>query len=356
MDERVIQFRVGVMVLATIIITLILVLLFGERQALFQAKQTYYIKFPEATGVSRNSPIQLSGIVIGRVTDVQLAEDNGALITAEIDSKYQIRQNQVCRIGTSLLGDATLRFVRSNDPSMSNTPVPPGSTISGVVAPDPIQIVSDMQQRLAGAIGSVTKTSEDLDVVVRRIGGVLQNNEQRLDRIIVNSDETMAMLRKSVANFNEFAADPELKEKIRQTIEGMPEVLRESRDTLRRMSETFGVLDQNLRNVEGLTRPLGERGESLVGRLDESMRKFDLAMDQMVRFSSQLNNSEGSLGQLVHNPDLYNNLNQAASNIQEITVRLRPILDDARVFSDKIARHPEVLGVRGALEKRPGIK
>ncbi len=36
--------------------------------------------------------------------------------------------------------------------------------------------------------------------------------------------------------------------------------------------------------------------------------------------------------------------------------QLKPILDDARVFSDKIARHPETLGVRGALQRNPGIK
>ena len=37
-------------------------------------------------------------------------------------------------------------------------------------------------------------------------------------------------------------------------------------------------------------------------------------------------------------------------------IGLPPIVNDARVFTDKIARHPEVLGVRGAIKKSPGIK
>ena len=33
-----------------------------------------------------------------------------------------------------------------------------------------------------------------------------------------------------------------------------------------------------------------------------------------------------------------------------------PVVADARVFADKIARHPELLGVRGALQRSPGTK
>ena len=47
---------------------------------------------------------------------------------------------------------------------------------------------------------------------------------------------------------------------------------------------------------------------------------------------------------------------QAAANVNNLTRELRPIVDDVRVFTDKIARHPEQLGVRGALDRRPGLK
>jgi phospholipid/cholesterol/gamma-HCH transport system substrate-binding protein len=73
-------------------------------------------------------------------------------------------------------------------------------------------------------------------------------------------------------------------------------------------------------------------------------------------FSKSLNNPEGSLGQFINNPDLYQSLNRAAVNIEELTLELEPILHDARVFSDKIARHPELLGVRGAMQRNAGTK
>jgi phospholipid/cholesterol/gamma-HCH transport system substrate-binding protein len=53
---------------------------------------------------------------------------------------------------------------------------------------------------------------------------------------------------------------------------------------------------------------------------------------------------------------LYDNLSQAAENVNCLTRQLRPVVNDVRVFTDKIARHPEQLGVRGALQRSPGIK
>ena len=79
-------------------------------------------------------------------------------------------------------------------------------------------------------------------------------------------------------------------------------------------------------------------------------------VEQFVLFGKALNRREGSLGQLVNNPDLYQNLNAAAANVEQLTRRLRPIVEDARIFTDKIARDPGVLGVRGALKKNSGIK
>ena len=51
----------------------------------------------------------------------------------------------------------------------------------------------------------------------------------------------------------------------------------------------------------------------------------------------------------------YQKLNRSAENIEEVTSRLRPIVDDVRIFTDKIARDPGgELGVRGALRRQQG--
>ena len=67
-----------------------------------------------------------------------------------------------------------------------------------------------------------------------------------------------------------------------------------------------------------------------------------------------LNNREGTVGQLIHNPDLYQNANILMKNANtvlgnfndlvcraaEMARRLQVVIEDARVFMDKVAREP----------------
>jgi len=111
-------------------------------------------------------------------------------------------------------------------------------------------------------------------------------------------------------------------------------------------------VDRNLANLEGFTRPLGERGNQLVANLEGTINKLDKVMGDISAFSEGLNNSEGSLGMLMNNPDVYQQLNEAATRINGLTKQLEPILNDTRVFTDKLARH----GLNGALKRDTGTK
>lgn len=398
MDERVVQFRVGVMVLATIIIAVILVLLFGESPwHLGTGSYTIYIRFPDAPGVTKGTPIRKSGILIGEVTDVRFSDDNeGVIITAQIDSQRKIPRSDVCRITSSLLGDATLEFISPKHgeapgqqlpagnvggtspqtsadgavpirpASYQKAPAPaedqkrrflgPGETVRGVVSPDPIQVVANLQESLSQAISSVARTSDDLGALVHQVTGLLNSNEQRINRILVQTDRTTALFEQTLTNINKLVGDDQTRQQLAAAIKEAPALLRDTRDTVNKMGQTMSLLDKNLENIAGFTGPLGEQGPILMTRLDKSAEKLDTLLGELLVFSQSLNNPKGSLGRLVNDPELYENISRAVENVEELTTKLRPVVDDARVFSDKIARHPEVLGVRGAIQRNPGIK
>jgi phospholipid/cholesterol/gamma-HCH transport system substrate-binding protein len=68
--------------------------------------------------------------------------------------------------------------------------------------------------------------------------------------------------------------------------------------------------------------------------------------------SQGLKNPDSTVNRLINDTHMYHKLDSAATNIEALTRQLRPIVDDARVFADKIARNPNRLGVQGALDKR----
>ena len=136
----------------------------------------------------------------------------------------------------------------------------------------------------------------------------------------------------------------------------LPKLMADARQAMAGIQQTMATADENLNNLKGFTEPLGERGAALVMSIESSFNQLDQLVGQLALFSRAINNREGSLGQLVHNPELYQNLNRAVVNIERISRQLRPIINDVRIFTDKIARDPGRLGVRGALRQPSGIK
>lgn len=110
MDPKVLQFRVGVMVLASLVLAGVLVLLFADIGTFWHPGYEIHVRLPDATGVQDGTPVRKSGVLIGRVTKVSLSDD-GVLVTMRIDKHVTLHHNETCQLRTSLLGDAELIFV-----------------------------------------------------------------------------------------------------------------------------------------------------------------------------------------------------------------------------------------------------
>src|SRR5947207_12751850 len=104
MDERVVQFRVGVMVLATGIITAVLVVLFGKLPTLVRGTYAVNVQFQDASGVAVDTPVRMSGILVGRVAKTELNEQ-GVLVTLRINSDVAFTQQDTVAVDTPFLGD-----------------------------------------------------------------------------------------------------------------------------------------------------------------------------------------------------------------------------------------------------------
>ena len=126
--------------------------------------------------------------------------------------------------------------------------------------------------------------------MLTRLDGLLAKNEDRINHMIGEADEMMRLAKQALLASNDLLGDPELRKQIKETIGEMPVVLKETRTTVERIGGTFTSLERNMQNIEGLTKPLGDRGPGLVEEFDASMKKLNLLSDNMLRFSQELNN------------------------------------------------------------------
>jgi phospholipid/cholesterol/gamma-HCH transport system substrate-binding protein len=130
----------------------------------------------------------------------------------------------------------------------------------------------------------------------------------------------------------------------------------EARTTLRRLSDTLVKVDSAITDVQKITRPLGARAESVTRGLDEALGKVNTSLSDVQSLLKALDRENGTVRKLLTDPSLYNNLDRAAIALNRIFPQVDQILKDVGVFTDKIARHPERLGVGGAIRPDTGLK
>lgn len=357
MDERKLQRRVGMMVLLTLLSLGIMMALFGQMPKLIYGEYKLYISFVQAPGVGEGTPVRKSGILIGRVSKVRFSEDDSQVeVIVGIQDQYHLRKNEICRVQSNILGDASLEFVRASNAKPTSELYQNGDHLQGRSAAEPTQIISNIQDKFDSTIESVQATSNNLSTASRKLtttldtlNGILEENKSGIKNVVNSTNDVMGSVQTIIG-------DKDTQTQLRAAIKEMPQMIADTHDTVLKMRDTIHIVDNNMRNAEAFTKSLGERGPNLINNLENGTQKLDSLVSQMLQFSETLNNSKGTIGQLVNNPELYQHLNQAAKNIDEVSRQLKPIVSDARVFSDKIARHPEMLGVKGVMQKGAGIK
>jgi ABC-type transporter Mla subunit MlaD len=147
-------------VLATAIITGILIVLFGDLPSLVQATYPLKMSFADARGVADGTPVRKNGILVGRVTRVELDEKGGVSVVASIDSYVPIYKDEQPRIASTLLGDAEIQLV----PGTIKPPrqrVGKDEVLVGAVSRDPFEVFATLEPKLGGAMQSLAEASDD---------------------------------------------------------------------------------------------------------------------------------------------------------------------------------------------------
>jgi phospholipid/cholesterol/gamma-HCH transport system substrate-binding protein len=111
--------------------------------------------------------------------------------------------------------------------------------------------------------------------------------------------------------------------------------------------------EETMKNVSAFTRPLGEKGDKIVTDALRTMNNLDALLADIRQVTAKVNNSQGTVQKLLEDDQLYYSVLRTLENVELLTHRLQPIVEDARIFSDKLARDPsQLIGVRGVINGR----
>jgi phospholipid/cholesterol/gamma-HCH transport system substrate-binding protein len=300
MDERVLRFYVGVVVLSAALLTGILIFLLGEGRAFFQRRYTIFLRFAQAPGVTTDTPVRKHGVLIGRVKQVVLQEEGGVMLTAWIDARYKLRRNEVCRIGTSsFLGDAVLEFVPKGEEDGSTEVVQDGDLLSdGFVASDPLKVLTNLEGDMQSTIKAIETAADEVAFLARNLNETLDGDRGQIQRIVRKSELALDTFQSTMSAIDDMLGDPELKASLKRSLADLPLVFDNVRSVLSEAQQTFAGFDRvsqkaerNLDNLEALTEPLGERGAALAENFDTTVENLYVLIVQLVEFSRSINSS-----------------------------------------------------------------
>lgn len=364
MDNRNLQFGVGVLVISTLMIAFLLVMYFGELLAFGQGRYKIHVKLSEARGVTAGTPVRKHGILIGRVEGVDF-DEHDVTVTLGIQTEYELTTNEICRIGTgNLFGDAVLEFVRRDDKQPDVKIIRHGDFLRGEVSDDPLSMLMDLQQvvinledDVAIALSSVSMAGQEIGTLAQNINAMMGNNDGEISDLLTSATTTMENISEASQVFRDIISDPDLQAGLRTTVQEIPQVLTEVRETLSGLQRLTDSAANNLQNMERLTDSLADDGPEMIQRINDDLQLLDAVLRELAKVGTNINAGQGTVGKLLNDDELYDRLNRTVANVEQLTERLRPVVDDVRVFTDKIARDPRQLGLRGALDGRQsGLK
>jgi phospholipid/cholesterol/gamma-HCH transport system substrate-binding protein len=396
MNERRMQFRVGVVVFATMIVGGLLATLYDPLPTgwLPWGSTTYRIgiELPQAPGIGENSPVRKNGILIGRVESIEDKGD-GVVVHTNVESARPLQTNQVPHVRTSVLGDATIDFVTTRT-NVAPEPLQDGAIIPGVVDPQPLDAIAklgDLQEDFAAASRALERAGNEVGDLAQRVNQAFgdETEQGRVDRLLDSTENAMNQFALTMRSMNEIIGDvpgdfvqpgvttppgvapqpgvtpqqpgvqppapvgpvpidgQQMRQRIRQGLNEFPDAVREARVTMQQFRQTLTLADKNLRNLEGFTEPLGQRGEEIAASLIQAIQGLDVLVKDFTALTQALNDQEGTIGRLIHDGQVYENLNRLMCNANAVLIRvddfvksLRPIRDDVRAFTDKVGREP----------------
>ena len=360
MSDRQLQFRVGLFVLIAFALIGTMVFHFGEVQSLWQKQYQIAVHFESAPGVHAGSPVRINGITIGSVREVALDEQRGGVgVIIDIHERYELRADAKPMLSTSLLGDSAIEFA----PGISATRLKAGTLLEGTMPTDPFSIVNKLDAKLTATLSSFEQTSVEWRKVGTNINGLLDTNQGNLNAVVERAAEslqefavTMKEARQTVQSANKVFADPQTQENLRQTLAALPELANETRQTISLARRTIESAQKNFDNLQDVTNPLAKSAAPIMAKLDRTMTNLDQLSGELAKLSKLAAKEDGSLRKMIADPDLYRNLNRSSESLSILLKNLEPIVEDMHIFSDKVARHPELLGVSGAMRGSSGLK
>ena len=262
--------------------------------SIFSTSNTYYAYYAQAGGIQPASHVMINGVKVGVVDDVVLNEDptKGVEVTMSIDKRFNIPADSKAKIFTDgLMGGKAIEIVYGTSAEI----IPDDGTISAETSADLFEMAGS---ELGDLKIKLTTVMDGLATTLDGVNKLLAENTETLTSIINNVDGVTgsvdAMLSKEKAHLEEALASLTLFSKS--------------------LGDNAGEVDQIIDNLSAFSGQLAEA--NLIAEVEKVVGELNSVL-------ATVNNESGSVGKLLKDAELYDNLTAASNNLSALLEDLK---------------------------------
>jgi phospholipid/cholesterol/gamma-HCH transport system substrate-binding protein len=281
--------KVGLLVIVGSMVLLYMTFAVGKYQ--FGQKKGYLLTatFDSVAGIDVKAAVRMAGVKIGTVEKVGL-DDSRALVTMRIEPDVRILRSSEAVVKTmGLLGEKYVEFVPVRVEKQRVAPgespyYQSGEQVRVTVSP------SDVDK----LINQLSAISDDIKEVTGSLRQVLGT-----ERGAKSMEDILQDLRQTTANIKEFSYTlrsdgSEVVMRLNELVASLNGVVGENRDNLK-------VTMENVR---------------------EASKNAELALASIENAARKIDQGEGTIGKLVNNESMYNNIDSAAKGLTDYVSRI----------------------------------
>ena len=302
------EWKIGLVSVA-IIALFVWVCFFLAGRNLLSSENTYYAIFDNSGGINISSPVVVNGKKVGRVSTIEFVSetDHRIKMGIGIKKKYKLPKGSVASVESlGLMSGSGVVIYLGNETEM----LPSGEFLDGQQKPDllaqlaPIVgiVISVLDKKTVGDLGeslaALHATLENAKNTVEEVNMLLKSNRPRIDKAFTN-------------------------------IEVFSTALKDKKDDLANAITNFSAISDTLAAAE----------------IGAAVRSLKESLHQAETLLAKVNTGQGSVGQLLNNDTLYDNLEKSSR-------QLNLLLQDLRINPERYV-HVSVFGRKEKKKDKP---
>jgi phospholipid/cholesterol/gamma-HCH transport system substrate-binding protein len=265
----------------------------------FTKELIFNVVYDRVDGLVETSPVFLNGLKVGQVKEIALAPDNTGRILVKVmifDRNLQVPQNSVFKLTSNsvlepknlqlVLGDVKSgKFLKTND------------EVVGVYEQGLMEKFDPLEKRVEAVIDNVNKILEGVKTILD------PKVQEGLKRTLENLDKTMTNLEKTSVTLDVTMIDANARlKKILSNVENLTTTLDNSKGKITNLLDNLSSVSDSLK----------------AAHLKTTINNASAAIDQLNTTLAQINSGQGTIGKLVKDEKLYNDLDRLALDLDSL--------------------------------------